>query len=543
LWHVLAAPGIRLLSWMMANNKTLRFTAFLFLLGVCISACDPASATVDVFVPSPVFSSTTITLPVVSNTPKWTATGTPEDITATQFVASPSPDHTITPISIPYFVYITQPGDILESISRRFGIILDQIHSPEPLSGEGFLDPGQMVFLPVELLELEQEEWLLPDSEIVYGPSAIDFDVAAYLDAAGGFLKSHREYLKSTKWTSAAEIINRVARETSVNPRLLLSLLEYHCQCVTNQPDSDVDLDYLLGNSDFRRKGLFRQLSWAASQLSVGYYGWRSGDLTEYERQGQNSLRPAPGWNAGSAALLHYFKFFGESEKMKAAELSNLHGRMFGDPWARDQAYGSLFPPGFRQPDFLLPFESGRVWAFTSGPHVVWETEGALAALDFAPATHESGCVSTDAWVTSVADGVIVRTEYGAVIQDLDSVDGTPADGHEQTGWVILYMHVESRDQSIIGTRLQAGDRIGHPSCEGGRATGTHLHIARKYNGEWISAAGALPFNFEGWIAQAGSVPYEGTLVRDDQVVIARPYGSYVTKIFRPTVTPASAGQ
>jgi hypothetical protein len=35
---------------------------------------------------------------------------------------------------------------------------------------------------------------------------------------------------------------------------------------------------------------------------------------------------------------------------------------------------------------------------------------------------------------------------------------------------------------------VKTGDRIGHPSCEGGAANATHVHIARRYNGEWIPA-------------------------------------------------------
>jgi LasA protease len=47
------------------------------------------------------------------------------------------------------------------------------------------------------------------------------------------------------------------------------------------------------------------------------------------------------------------------------------------------------------------------------------------------------------------------------------------------------------------------------------------VHIARKYNGEWILADGPLAFNLEGWIASAGSAPYEGALTRNGKVIIA----------------------
>jgi hypothetical protein len=88
-------------------------------------------------------------------------------------------------------------------------------------------------------------------------------------------------------------------------------------------------------------------------------------------------------------------------------------------------------------------------------------------------------------------------------------------DGFEQTGWVLLYMHVETRDREDVGTVVAAGDRLGHPSCEGGVTTGTHLHIARKYNGEWISADGSIPFMLDAWIASSATYPYDGYLTKD----------------------------
>jgi len=117
--------------------------------------------------------------------------------------------------------------------------------------------------------------------------------------------------------------------------------------------------------------------------------------------------------------------------------------------------------------------------------------------------------------VVAAADGLVVRAKDGAVLLDLDG------DGIEQTGWTLLYMHIESRDRVSAGTWLKAGDRIGHPSCEGGVSNGTHLHLARRYNGEWISADTHLPFNLEGWISSGDGAEYDGALSRDGLSVTA----------------------
>jgi hypothetical protein len=94
-------------------------------------------------------------------------------------------------------------------------------------------------------------------------------------------------------------------------------------------------------------------------------------------------------------------------------------------------------------------------------------------------------------------------------------------DGHEQTGWTIFYLHLQNGSIIPVGSHVKAGDRIGHPSCEGGRATGTHVHIARKYNGEWIQAGGVLAFNLEGWVVQRGTDAYLGQMVKGDSTIHA----------------------
>ncbi len=460
------------------------------------------------------------------------------------------------------YAYLAQSGDTLELVARRFGVQAKSVSSFETLPEQGFLPPGAILWLPQDLAPPAALR-LLPDSEIVYGPSALDFDLSEILSQAGGALASHEEYLESDRWASAAEIISRVAVENSINPRQLVATLEYICGCVSGPATANLEQGFALNVLDYRYKSLYGQLWWAANQLSTGYYGWREGWLTEIALPDGSKLVPGPDSNAGSVAIQYLAAQlwaaheqgsklgpqtwaqldshpFGAAEFQQAIDpqtgLAGLHQRLFGDAWQRASTVEPLLPGGLDQVLMALPFETDQVWSFTSGPHTVWERKGAQAALDFAPASNEGGCLASPAWVTAVADGPVVRVASGLVMQDINS--GKPADGLEQTGWAVLYMHIAASGRVEPGTMLHTGDRIGHPSCEGGPATGTHLHIARKYNGEWIAAAGALPFVLSGWTARAGDAPYQGSLHKGKQVVTANLYAirsSQITRLTEPT--------
>ncbi|MCS6773904.1 MAG: hypothetical protein NZ693_07325 [Thermoflexales bacterium] len=109
-----------------------------------------------------------------------------------------------------------------------------------------------------------------------------------------------------------------------------------------------------------------------------------------------------------------------------------------------------------------------------------------------------------------MADGVVARSLPGEVVLSLDP------SGDERIGWSVLYLHISTNDCIPQGARLRTGDRIGHPSCEGSFATGAHVHLARKFNGERVNAEGAIPLILGGWRAFEGSAAYEGSLVHTD---------------------------
>ncbi len=431
--------------------------------------------------------------------------------------------------------YLSAPGDTLLAIARRFGVppldvrCLSEIpglclSEPGPelepgaysgFSAERLLPPGTLVLLPNFPPESGPSIRLLPDSEVIFSASGEAFDVHAFVQEAGGYLATHRQYLMLNAWNSGADIVELVAVENSVNPRLLLALLEFQCRCVLGMNENP---EPFMGVQDTMRHDLYGQMIWAIYHLSQGYYNWRQGTHVEVTLVDGTSVRLHPALNPGTAALYEVFsQLFAEEDFWQAIDpetgFLSVYGEMFGDPWQYELP---IFSQDTAQPPLALPFEPGLTWAYTGGPHPAYEGNGPHASLDFAPATADPGCQPSRGWVTAVADGPVIRAEYGAVIQDLDG------DGSEQTGWNILYLHIGEDSRVAVGTHLQTGDRIGQPTCEGGVTTGTHLHIARKYNGEWIPAgSGPIPFELDGWIARDGPEVYKGTLEKDGTTLIA----------------------
>jgi len=102
-------------------------------------------------------------------------------------------------------------------------------------------------------------------------------------------------------------------------------------------------------------------------------------------------------------------------------------------------------------------------------------------------------------------------------------------DGDERTGWTVEYFHIAAQDSVKAGTIVQPGSLIGHPSCEGFwlNAPATHLHLARLYNGEWITGdcwacapdIPVPPFVMSGWTIKGypGQV-YDGWMERQGQI-------------------------
>lgn len=425
-------------------------------------------------------------------------------------ILTPTPDkpHPLPAARTEPESYQVQAGDTLGQIATLYGISLEQLSEANELVNPNVLEVGQTLVVPAPVPQNPGPGFkLIPDSELVNGPFSALFNVEDFVQKQGGFLATYKEDFGDTT-LSGAQIVDRVAQDYSINARLLLALLEQQSGWVTGKSPSKQDKTFPIGWQDPDRKGLYRQLSWAANALNRGYYLWRAGGIGSWLLSDGNIVPINPTINPGTAGVQQlYALLYDRNSWEKAISREGLfatYQALFGYPF--DYSFEPLVPRDLTQPQMQLPFEPGVTWSFTGGPHGGWGDGSGWAALDFGPPGEALGCVPTDAWVVAVADGTILRAGDGAVIQDLDG------DGFEQTGWVLLYMHIDSSERVKPGTVLKAGDRIGHPSCEGGVSSGTHLHLARRYNGEWIPADAEIPFILDGWISSGLGKEYDGYL-------------------------------
>lgn len=488
----------------------------LLLLSACVrpnptaaNATPPSMIAVTAAVATAMASGEELTTPVAAllGTPLPTYQGqptpdAPHHATAGEAQGANGPAHTVV------------VGDTLGTVAQQYGTTIEALIALNDLANPDIIHAGQQIIVPGEPVTVlvGPAYKLLPDSELVYGPAAADFDVLAFLTPLNSHLLRHSEEVEGQVMTGPA-IVQLIADRYSVNPRLLLAVLEYRAGWVMR---AEVPArSFILGREAPGIDSLHGQLSWAANQLNLGFYGRAEGGLRQIS-VGDQPVQFDPTINDGTAGVQLWLGAANNAKYETWLEESSPEGffatynRLFGNPFA--YTVDPLLPADLAAPELVLPWAEDETWYFTGGPHGSWNTGSAWGALDFAPPGDQLGCVTTDLWTTAMADGIVTRSGHGAVVVDMDG------DNYAGTGWAITYMHLETRDRVPVGTEVKTGDRLGHPSCEGGVSNGTHVHLARSYNGRWINTDGDLPFVMDGWVSQGQGSEYDGYLVRGDEV-------------------------
>lgn len=430
-------------------------------------------------------------------------------ITKMAVVATPNPTPpTPTPVSVTiYEPYIIRNGDTLGAISMRFDVSVDELMRINGITNPNTLQIGQQIKVPVVVSRSAPDSFLLPDSEVIYSPAYSTFDVAAIVNQYNGYLAAYRERVEGD-WLTGAQIIQLVAERYSVGPRVLLALLEHQSGWVTQTTLTANQIAYPMGNPDGYRQGLFLQASWAANRLNEGYYGKITQRLQAFRFKDRSRARVGSFTNPGTVAiqnvLAQVYDWNTWQAQIGESGFIATYRRLFGDP--KQYAIEPLIPADLKQPPLRLPWNDGEMWYYTGGPHGGWGDYG-WAAVDFTPKDVLGSCIVSRLWTVAAAPGKVIRAEHGRVVVSLSN------DDFPGKGWALMYLHVAPAGRVSVGTQVNAGDRIGHPSCEGGIAEATHIHFARLYNGQWMDAQ-QLPFVLSGWTILPADQEYEGKMTR-----------------------------
>lgn len=412
-------------------------------------------------------------------------------------ITPPTPDPTRpAPILASADEHVVQTGETLFGIASLYNIRLDDLIALNQLANPNLLTVGQVLKLPAPPDQETPSQKLIADGRFVRGPDSIGFDTEAFLTQQFGFIRNVVDEVSTNQadgdsqkeLLTAAQVIDRAAFEYGVDPRLLLTMLELRAkwlsQAIITEELSQYPLISDADSNGIDRRGLYKQLAWAANELNRGYYDWKYGGESLLLFEDGTRLNYAGGLNAGTVGI-QYFLSLNQAYPTWLQDLDTFYAtylHYFGDPFA--VTADPLVPDVLIQPELTLPFTQGETWFFTGGAHGGWGSGSAWGAVDFAPPDERldgaAFCYVSEYWVTAVAQGIIAYSDGGVVVLDLDG------DGELLTGWTVLYLHLASQDRIQAGIFVNSGDPIGKASCEGGFSTATHMHIARRFNGEWL---------------------------------------------------------
>ena len=447
--------------------------------------------------------------PRASNTSLPTATSTPQPTnTAT---STPTATPTPTPTFVPAW-YEIKEGNTLFEVALKHDTSVDEILQMNNIEEDTRLRIGRVLAIPSDITIHLPECHLIEDSEVTYGSSYVEWDTSEFIKQQKGYLAEYEAYGRD-----AGQIIDQVAAKYHVGPRALLATIEMMSGWVTKRNPSV--------GSPFGMKGagtadLQWWTSWAAEKMMQSYYGQLEGRRDWVILGSGAQARLYPGTSPGTAAIANVLAAVVTdpdelSQLLEGGGFEDAYQRLFGK-----MRGGPVLPADGQQPYFALPWKANEQWIFTGGPHGGFGDDlTGWAALDFAPPIPR-GCWPSEFPVRAVAPGLVIESREGEVWIDLDG------DGDIRTGWSVYHLHLATEGRIETGERVEVGDVVGFPSCEGGIADASHLHIARMYEGQWMPANGPVPFQLGNWTAEAliGS-SYDGRLLNiTGRVLEARPY-------------------
>jgi murein DD-endopeptidase MepM/ murein hydrolase activator NlpD len=374
----------------------------------------------------------------------------------------------------------------------------DHVDVPTPVSGTAVPPPAA------------PRSALIDQQRFFYEPDFYATHIQAYLETQPGPLKSYRTMVGSREH-SFAEILASQTSLYSINPKVVLALIEQQSGMLTTASPSEEQQKFMLGfrSEEEKREGWLAQLRWAIRELHRAQRDYPSGPELAYADKSHSAL--PSGMTLVDYAIARVLaatttadalptKLDGGSRSFVAT-----YTRLFSDP--RD--------PPIDWPEPAAPFLSLPMEA----PH---ET---TSFFDHdTPFLSQSGSIVTyrgdrdeqlsydghDGWdygmlppepVLAAADGTVVfagNSDDGCGVAKVVIID-------HGNGYRTLYWHL-TQPTVEVGP-VERGQQIGTAGSSG-CATGPHLHFQVQYLGHDTDPAGWCgPRNADPWAAHpAGQI-------------------------------------
>ncbi len=310
--------------------------------------------------------------------------------------------------------------------------------------------------------------------------------VQALLDAQPGTLKSALMTVGDRNH-GVAEVVVGQAYLYSMNPKLLLALLEFQQGLLSNAAPAVDQIEWAMNfrGENEKWRGLYGQIRWAARELRRGVRDYPY--VTELQYKDKDVKGPIPvGLNAASYAVVRVL-----AQTMTPEELEQVladgafistYANLFEDP---RQTLGPLPPPAepflrspLPKPTYVTSFFDHDLPFLTPNGSLVswWGRRETKVSYD-----------GHDGWDYGLRPpDPILAAAAGTVVWAGNSDDGCgiPARGvviDHGNGYRTLYWHL-SEISVAIGQTLSAGDQLGIVGATG-CAIGPHLHFQTQYLG------------------------------------------------------------
>lgn len=323
------------------------------------------------------------------------------------------------------------------------------------------------------------------DRRLTYEPDFYAPQIQAFLDSQAGTLNQLSVPVGDGRYSFAQALVGQTAYY-SVNPKVILALLEQRSGLLSNARPSSDQLGWALGyqGENGNRRGLAAQIRWAVKQI---LYAKR--DYPQYAplTYADSSSAPAPpGLSLSEYSIARVLAPTTSPDRLPAllAGFLQTYTRLFGDPRIAPSDW-----PGPAAPFLAWPLEHpAAVTSFfdhggpfltrnqAAGVTTYWgrtETDIAFAynghdGWDYAAAPPDLALAAADGTVVfagNADDGCATR----AVILD------------HGNGYRTLYWHL-ARVDATLGQQVARGQPLGVVG-ESGCAAGPHLHFGVQYLG------------------------------------------------------------